>query len=142
MSTAMQPIQLRDALGALALLPDDVSVTITVRKADLVAALTDRSGGPLIFSTGQAAKHLGYSAEQWRRWAQAGSIDGAYQDVEGGSWHLPRTACETHLAGVRRRGEARRTKTLALISPAQPQRNRPRGPWKAKARKRSTSAHS
>jgi len=47
--------------GALAHLPDDAQITITVRKADLAKALERRAGGPAVMTTAQASEIFGYS---------------------------------------------------------------------------------
>ena len=94
-----------ELLRALAYLPDDAVLTVSVRKADLLAALEARAGGPRVFSTSQAAEFLGYTVQRWRRWAAAGVIEGAWQD-EGGRWRLPRAACEAHLERLQREGSS------------------------------------
>ncbi|HEX7089639.1 MAG TPA: helix-turn-helix domain-containing protein [Longimicrobiales bacterium] len=94
-----------ELLSALAYLPDDAVLTVSVRKKDLLAALEARAGGPRVFSTAQAAEFLGYTVQRWRRWAQAGVIAGAWQD-EGGRWRLPRAACEAHLERLQREGRS------------------------------------
>ena len=105
-------------LDALAHLPDDAAVTVTLRVSELREALSARS--PLrLLTTGQAASELGYSGDTWRSWAEAGKIEGAYRDEgDDGMWRLPLGACEDHL-------ERLRSGTL--------NRRRKRGPWKAKA---------
>jgi len=122
---------LDDTIGALAHLPDDAQVTISIRKADLVKALEQRAGGPAVLTTTQAAKGLGYTAERWRRWAVDGVVDGAYQDAAEGPWHLPRVSCEAHIARLAETGakRARRSSTVVPIA----LRSVPRGPWKGKA---------
>jgi hypothetical protein len=122
-------MRLDETLGALAHLPDDAQITITVRKADLAKALETRAGGPLIMTTTQAAHILGYTPERWRRWAQSGAIPGAYQNSEEGAWHLPRGACEQHIANLGRRGTKRQPSLVPIASPTR----RPRGPWKSAA---------
>lgn len=98
-----------DLLSALAYLPDDAVLTLSVRKADLLAALEARAGGPRVFSTSQAAEFLGYTVQRWRRWAAAGVIEGAWQD-EGGRWRLPRASCEAHLEKLQREGSSAETR--------------------------------
>lgn len=103
-------------LDALASLPDDASVTLTVRVSELRYALNTRNPRRLL-TTGQAAAELGYSADTWRAWAEAGQVQGAFRDDgEDGTWRLPLGACEDHLDRLRKGGTNRR---------------RARGPWKA-----------
>jgi len=98
-------VTLRETIAALAALPDDAQVTLTLRKRDLLHALQARDVGPDVLTTKQAAKRYGYEADTWRRWAEGGSIDGAYQHAAGAPWRLPRAACEAQLARVRARGQ-------------------------------------
>jgi hypothetical protein len=115
-----------DVLALLAALPDGAQLTITVSKADLVRAI-ERSGdaAPENLDTRQAADRFGYSAERWRRWAEAGQLAGAWQDARGGSWHLPSASCGAHIRELQRRGRA------AVVRGARPEsstRSVPRGP--------------
>ena len=108
-------------LAALAHLPGDAHVTITVQVADLRTALEARAGGPATLTTRQAATILGYSSKQWARWCVAGVIGGAWQDTDGGSWRMPRTACEARIEEQRRRGRR-------PGASAESRRHLPRGP--------------
>lgn len=114
-----------DLIAALAILPDDAMVTITLRKADLLRALDITSDAPEILSTAQAARMLGYTTRRWREWAVAGQIEGAWQDDDG-RWRLPRRACErwiarraTHGRTAHRRRAARSASTgqLEIVQP-------------------------
>lgn len=91
-----------ELLRAIAGLPDEANVTITVSVRDLRSALEQRAGGPEILDCRQAATLLGYRPERWRRWAEEGRIPGAYQDADRGPWRLPREACEAHIRTLRR----------------------------------------
>lgn len=82
---------------ALAALPEDACVTVTVRVADLRAALEERTGGPAELTTKQAAERLGRSPDFWARSAERGDIVGAYRHGARGPWRLPREACAAHL---------------------------------------------
>jgi hypothetical protein len=96
---------LGDTLAAIAALPDDAKITLSIEKRDLVRALERRDGGgPDIVDTEQASTTFGYTADRWRRWCKAGSIPGAWQDAAGGSWRMPRTSCEAFLHELRSRG--------------------------------------
>jgi hypothetical protein len=119
-------MQLAETLAALQHLGDDTQVTLSVRAGDLRRALEQRGGGPALMTTQQAAKTFGYTAEQWRRWAQAGKIDGAYQGADNGPWHLPREACAAHLLTIRRRAKAPAPTPLRLEgSPRGPRKKHP-----------------
>ena len=117
-------------LDALAELPDDAAVTVTVRVSELRAALNTRNPRRLL-TTGQAAAELGYSPDTWRTWAETDRIEGAFRD-EGseGTWRLPLGACEEHLEHLRASSLNRRRK---------------RAPWKkasaASARGARTADH-
>jgi hypothetical protein len=111
----------------LAELPDDAMVTVSVRVGDWLRAREAKSGGPEILTTTQASRAFGYEAEAWRRWAVQGRIDGAWQDSEGGAWHLPRRACQGHLRSLRRRGEKLRQADPSVTPIAA---RLPRGPRK------------
>jgi hypothetical protein len=91
-----------DLVAALAFLDDDAQVQISVRAADLRAALEAKSGGPSVVTAEQAALHVGRTPEFWRRCAKAGKIAGAWQDSEHGPWRLPRSACEAYLRSLQR----------------------------------------
>lgn len=96
---------------ALAALPDDAAVTVTVSVGALRAALEQRSGGPAELTTKQASSLLGRSADFWARSAERGLIVGAYRHGARGPWRLPREACMAHLRQLargasRERGEA------------------------------------
>ena len=127
-----------EIVAALRHLPDDAEITISLRKADLVTALENKGGGPRVMTTAQAARVHGYTPERWRRWAQDGRIEGAYQDAEDGPWHLPRAAVEAHIATLARRGATRRRQTSTVV----PIGSVPRGPWKAQAKARAARTSS
>lgn len=115
----------------LAMLPDDAQLTITVRKADLLKALEHRTDlGPENLSTAQAALRYGYSAERWRRWADAGQLEGAWQDARGGSWHLPLAVCERHIRTLQALG---RTAVVRGASAVPSSRSVPRGPRRSRS---------
>lgn len=119
-----------EIVAAIALLPDDAQVTLTVRKADLVAALQRRAGGPAVMTTTQASQIHGYTDERWRRWAVAGVIVGAYQDAKGGPWHLPRTSVESHIAALAQRGATRRrgaSRVMPIVTRSKPRGARRKG---------------
>jgi hypothetical protein len=97
----------KDLAAALAALPDGANVTITVAKADLMRALTPRAGDEAIDTTAAAAR-FGYTPDRWRRWCADGLIEGAWQDADGGPWHLPAAACERFLAQRKRAGASRK----------------------------------
>lgn len=108
-------------LAAIAHLPDDAQVTVSVRKGDLMKAVEDRAGGPEVMTTGQAAKIFGYNAERWRRWAEAGAIEGAYQDADQGPWRLPRESCARHARSLQRRATRRAARvTDSSVTPITP----------------------
>src|SRR5688500_18805889 len=98
-----------DLVAALAFLEDDAEITISVRVADVRAALVAKSGGPSVVTAEQASVHVGRSPEFWRRAAKDGKIAGAWQDSAHGPWRLPRQACEQYLRALQqRRVSARR----------------------------------
>lgn len=111
-----------EILGAIAHLPDDAQVTISVRKADLARALEEHGGGPETLSTAQAAKHLGWTSRNWRDWADQGKIAGAWRD-DVGRWRLPRRSCEEHVARLRNRSVPREERSVR------------REPWSTKRRR-------
>lgn len=121
-------------LQALALLPPDTAVTVTVAAGALVRALEIRAGGPEVLSSKQAATLLGYSADQWKRWAAEGAIAGAWQDSPGAPWHLPRAACEAHIGRLQQRGrkahppQAAQASTTGARSTSRSPRSGARGP--------------
>ena len=122
-----QPIG--DVLAALAFLPPDTSITITVTVAELREAIEARAGGPQLLTAELAADHLGRTPEFWRRAAASGEISGAWQGTERGRWQLPREACEAHLRSLQHRGRKARP---SVPRPAFPfDAGRPRGPRKA-----------
>lgn len=95
-------------LDAISQLPDDASVTLTVRVSELRDALNARNPRRLL-TTGQAAAELGYSADTWRGWADDGRIEGAFRDDgDEGTWRLPLGACEAHVERLRDRTLSRR----------------------------------
>lgn len=122
----------RDQIVALiAALPDGVQLTLSVSKADLVHALERRDAdpAPANLDTRQAAARYGYTAERWRRWAEAGKIAGAWQDAPGGSWHLPLAACEAHIRALQHRGRTPAGRSAPVVpSP----RSVPRGPRRSR----------
>lgn len=66
-----------------------------------LAALGKTPEMPEVLSTVQAARLLGYTPKRWRRWAEQGRVDGAWQDGDG-RWRLPREACRAHLGRLSR----------------------------------------
>ena len=130
MSTSGGPQPSRDALAILAELPEDAEITVTVRLGDWLRAREARAGGPEVLTTKEAAARYGYTPERWRRWAEAGRIDGVWQDGRWGPWRLPRLACEAHLRAHKRRSRTTRSPgTVALPSDTcPPRRSLPRGP--------------
>jgi D-alanyl-D-alanine carboxypeptidase len=109
---------LADTLAAIAALPDDAKITVSIEKADFVRALERRgAGGADVVDTLTAASTLGYTADRWRRWCAAGRIAGAWQDAKGGSWRMPRASCTAHLAQLRQQG-ARQVARQAVRRPA------------------------
>jgi hypothetical protein len=121
-------------VAALASLPGDMQLTVLVRVDDFRRALQQQAGGPEVLDTKQAAQLLGYRPERWRRWAEAGRIEGAWQDGARGPWRLPRTACEAHLRGLSRRGAVRVSRGDLTLPRSVP---RARGPWKAQGNAKS-----
>lgn len=119
-------MQIADTLAALAHLPDEALVTISVRKGDLVSALEMQAGGPEILDCAQAAAVFGFLPARWRRWAAEGAIEGAFKESEKGSWRLPRVGCEAHIRGLKRRSSSARAQR-----PSTRRVPRVRGPWKA-----------
>lgn len=118
MSTAARA--LAQMFGAL---PGDTRCGVLIGSGDLTLAELREAlalpSGARVITTGQAAELLGYSADTWRGWAEAGEVDGAYRDDgTDGHWRLPLAACEEHLA---------RLQGGAL------HRRRKRGPWPKKA---------
>lgn len=93
---------------ALPWLGDDAEVTITLRVADLRNAVEMANGGPQVMSTRQAADVYGWSPKRWRRWAEEGLVDGAWQE-EGkrGAWRLPRDGCRKRVATLLEEGRSR-----------------------------------
>jgi len=104
---------LADVVSALAFLPDEAQLTISVSAADLRAALEAKAGGPQVVTAEQAALHIGRTPEFWRRMAKAGKIAGAWQDSSHGPWRLPRQACELYLRSL----QQRRTSARAAVIP-------------------------
>lgn len=140
-------------LDALAGLPDDAQVTVTVRKGDLVRALETRVGGPALLTTRQAASAFGFSGEQWKRWAEQGRIEGAWKVDQRGHWRLPRAGCEAHLRTLLRQGHTpapasppltsrsvSRAPSLQRIAPAPPKLVYPAGQLSRKQRGRARDA--
>lgn len=123
----MPSIQGATLIEALANLDPDVQITLTVRVGDLRGALQARSGGPQVLDAEQAAQWIGRTPEYWRRAAKAGKVQGAWQDAERGRWHLPRSACEQHLAAAQQRHGRRSTASVIPFDGAA----RARGPRKS-----------
>jgi len=82
----------------LAWLEDGDLVTLTFTAGALRQALSMAAGGPEVMSTTQAARIYGWTSKRWRGWAEAGRVEGAWQD-ERGRWRLPRTSCRALAAG-------------------------------------------
>jgi hypothetical protein len=131
-------------------IPDDELVSFQVRAGVLKEARQVAAGGPRYMSTHQAARVFGWSAREWRRWAEAGLLDEAFlEETERGRtrWRLGREACAAYAeerAMKGRRPPMRRTSMDALaITPTKSvrerKRNNPitrsirRGPRKKKA---------
>ena len=112
-----------DLVAALAFLDDDAEITLSVRVADMRAALEAKAGGPSIVTAEQASLHVGRTPEFWRRCAKSGKIAGAWQDSAHGPWRLPRAACEAYLRSLQRK------RTHAVIPF---DRGKARGPRSAK----------
>jgi hypothetical protein len=112
-----------ELVGALAFLPDDAQVTITVRVADLRASLEAKAGGsgPEFQTSTEIAKRLGYSSYYWSKLAKSGRIPGATRDGAN-HWRLPVAACAAHIRGHRRRSPSPSTRPLAIV------RGKPRVP--------------
>lgn len=111
---------MKDAARLIAELPGSTPVSVTVGSgtmtADELRVAFVASQQKRILTTYEASRIFGYSASQWQKWAAAGDLPDAYQDVEGGHWRLPYEACDAHVRrridrGLRRGG--------------------PRGPWSA-----------
>jgi hypothetical protein len=99
----MPNVPLRDLVSALAFLDDDAQVTVSVRVADLRAAIEAKAGGPVVLTAEQASAHIGRTPEFWRREAKRGKIAGAWQDSAHGPWRLPREACEALIRTMQHR---------------------------------------
>jgi hypothetical protein len=120
-----------DMLLLLSALPEGAQLTISVSKADLLRALEQvTEAGPANLDTRQAAERFGYTAERWRRWAEAGTLAGAWQDARGGSWRLPLASCETHIRDLQRRG---RTAVVRGADAETSSRSVPRGPRRSRS---------
>jgi hypothetical protein len=117
----------RAVLEALALMPPDTVIQVSLRAGDLVHVLEERhtAAAPQSLTTQQAASLFGYAADRWKRWARGGRIAGAWQDARGGSWHLPRASCEAHIRQLQGRGG---TSALTPSAHRSPAHRRPRGP--------------
>lgn len=93
---------LRDALAAL---PDEAQVTITVNVRELSEALAKRAGEdePRYVTTTWLAEHEGLSADWWAEKCREGCIPGAWQDRQardsqpGSPWYLPLEAARAYL---------------------------------------------
>lgn len=116
----------RATLAAIAQLPPETPIQVTLRAGDLTRALELRAAtGPEVLSAKEAARRFGYAAERWRRWCERGLIAGAWQDAEGGPWRLPRASAEAHLRQLQSRG-ARATGDAQPAAHAP--RRKPHGP--------------
>lgn len=93
-----------DPASVLASLPDDTHCSVLVGTGDftlgeLRQALARTT--PMFLTTKQAAERWGYSSESWAKWAKEDLLEGAWQDVDGGPWHLPSESCEDHVDHLR-----------------------------------------
>lgn len=89
----------------LAALPGGLVVTITATVEDLRGALAAAPVVPELATTRDLARAWGYTPRQWREWAAAGAIPGAFRDP-GGTWRLPRAAAREQFERLLGRGPA------------------------------------
>ena len=99
----------RASLEVLAILPDDMQVTVTLSVAELRRAL-ERDNPDRDLSTSEASEEFGHSIEWWSRRAER--VPGAWQEGEGAPWNLPRRGCRAYLAGLRSQGRRKSRKGL------------------------------
>ena len=114
---------MKDVAQALAQLPDDTRISVTVGGGDLTIQDLRRgfsAPNKLILTTTEASDLLGYSPEMWQKWAKADEVPGAWQDGPGGIWRLPYEGC---VRKVRREQEEH-----AHLQKGRKRRGR--GPWK------------
>jgi len=101
-------------MTALKYLRGSDSITITIDAAAFERAMEMATGGPEIMSTAQAAAVYGFSVKRWRRWAEDGRVDGAWEDGEDGkrgTWRLPRESCRRVVEEEAAKGRARARNT-------------------------------
>lgn len=129
-------------LDALAHLPDDAKLTLTVAVGDVRRAIDKSAPGPERVSTTWCVRELGFSARKWREWCEAGRVSGAKKDGAG-RWRLPNRAAREHFARVLetpgktpdpRPPEGSPGADAAARRRAPPDRRKPRGPWKKKGK--------
>lgn len=98
---------LRLLRAALAYIPRDAEITVTVKVEDFELALRNVAAGPEFMTTHQAARYIGLAPGKWRDLAAAGRIEGAWQEEEGGRWYLPKASCAAYVADMRDRFKPR-----------------------------------
>lgn len=118
-----------ELLEALAALPADAQLTISVSVSDLRAALS-RSEGKIVLTPREAAAEFGWTPRHWQKLAASGQLAAAWQDGGNrGRWRLPREAC------------ARYVQQLMQAEARGEQARKPRGP-RAKQRQAKAEAAS